>query len=322
MATPSTSSKGRILRFGIFEADLAARELRKNGLRVRLQEQPFQLLALLIERPEDIVTREELRNKLWAADTFVDFDHSLNTAIKKIREALGDSAVNPRYIETIARRGYRFLASVEIQTQAVTEPALQVPSNPIVIHSELEVPIPRRALTRALFVLIQIMYLAFYLSALFHWQSIEGAVDPFLRGAPSQAVFILVVITAGLGIPLRFYLLSAAAFDYRRLGRKVLADIPADFRARSALGAFALLDYSENWIWRGICCYSSATICAFRGENVVADGVSETEFIRLAGEVDGTTLTEVAYLRLTLKQYVCARSPPARSVIQIAGETL
>jgi cholera toxin transcriptional activator len=222
MATPSTSSKGRILRFGIFEADVAAGELRKNGLRVRLQEQPFQLLALLIERPEDIVTREELRNKLWAADTFVDFDHSLNTAIKKIREALGDSAVNPRYVETIARRGYRFLAPVEIQTQAVTEPAMQVPSNPIVIHSELEVPIPRRELTRALFALIQIMYLAFYLSALFHWQSIEGAVDPFFRGAAPQAVFVFVLITAGLGIPLRFYLLSAAAFDYRRLGEKFL----------------------------------------------------------------------------------------------------
>jgi cholera toxin transcriptional activator len=222
MATPSTSSKGRILRFGIFEADVAAGELRKNGLRVRLQGQPFQLLALLIERPEDIVTREELRNKLWAADTFVDFDHSLNTAIKKIREALGDSAVNPRYIETIARRGYRFLASVEIQTQAVTESAMQGPSNPIVIDSELEVPIPHRALTRTLFVLIQIMYLAFYLSALLHSQSIEGAVDPFLRGVASQAVFVLVLITAGLGIPIRFYLLSAAAFDYRRLGEKFL----------------------------------------------------------------------------------------------------
>jgi hypothetical protein len=159
---------------------------------------------------------------LWAADTFVDFDHSLNTAIKKIREALGDSAVNPRYVETIARRGYRFLAPVEIQSQTAMEPVMPTPGEPTVMHSELEVPIPRRELTRALFVLIQIMYLAFYLSALFHWQSIEGAVDPFLRGAPSQAVFILVVITAGLGIPLRFYLLSAAAFDYRRLGEKFL----------------------------------------------------------------------------------------------------
>jgi DNA-binding winged helix-turn-helix (wHTH) protein len=222
MVTTSASSKGRILRFGVFEADLAAGELRKNGLRVRLQEQPFQLLALLMEKPEALVTREELRNKLWAADTFVDFDHSLNTAIKKIREALGDSAVNPRYVETIARRGYRFLAPVEIQSQTAMGTAMPTPGAAMVMHSELEVPIPRRELTRALFVLIQIMYLAFYLSALFHWQSIEGAVDPFLRGAPSQAVFILVVITAGLGIPLRFYLLSAAAFDYRRLGEKFL----------------------------------------------------------------------------------------------------
>jgi DNA-binding winged helix-turn-helix (wHTH) protein len=222
MATPSASSKGRILRFGVFEADLAAGELRKNGLRVRLQEQPFQLLALLMEKPNALVTREELRNKLWAADTFVDFDHSLNTAIKKIREALGDSAVNPRYVETIARRGYRFLAPVEIQNHAVPEPAIRSPGEPTIMHAELEVPIPRRELTRALFVLIQVMYLAFYLAALFHWQSVEGAVDPFLRGAASQAVFVLVLITAGLGIPLRFYLLSAAAFDYRRLGEKFL----------------------------------------------------------------------------------------------------
>ncbi|MCU1299165.1 MAG: lysine decarboxylase transcriptional regulator, CadC [Acidobacteriaceae bacterium] len=222
MATPSASSKGRVLRFGVFEADLAAGELRKNGSRVRLQEQPFQLLALLMEKPEGIVTREELRNELWAADTFVDFDHSLNTAIKKIREALGDSAVNPRYVETIARRGYRFLAPVEIQSQAGAGPTIPTTCDPTAMHSELEVPIPRRELTRALFVLIQIMYLAFYLSALFHWQSIEGAVDPFLRGAASQAVFVLVLITAGLGIPLRFYLLSAAAFDYRRLGEKFL----------------------------------------------------------------------------------------------------
>jgi DNA-binding winged helix-turn-helix (wHTH) protein/uncharacterized membrane protein YwzB len=222
MVTTSASSKGPILRFGVFEADLAAGELRKNGLRVRLQEQPFQLLALLMEKPEALVTREELRSKLWAADTFVDFDHSLNTAIKKIREALGDSAVNPRYVETIARRGYRFLAPVEIQSQTAMGPAMPTPGEPTVMHSELEVPIPRRELTRALFVLIQIMYLAFYLSALFHLQSIEGAVDPFLRGAASQGVLVLVLITAALGIPLRFYLLSAAAFDYQRLGEKFL----------------------------------------------------------------------------------------------------
>jgi DNA-binding winged helix-turn-helix (wHTH) protein len=149
VATPYASSRGRILRFGVFGADLAAGELRKNGLRVRLQEQPFQLLALLIERPEELVGREELRNKLWAADTFVDFDHSLNTAMKKIREALGDSAVNPRYVETVARRGSRFLAPVQTRVEPVSESAITAPTeSAAVMHSELDVPLPNRGLIR------------------------------------------------------------------------------------------------------------------------------------------------------------------------------
>jgi len=101
------------LRFGVFELDLRAGELRKHGLRVRLQEQPFQVLATLLEHPGEVVTREELQKKLWPADTFVDFDHGLNKAISKIREALSDSAEGPRFVETVARRGYRFLAEVK-----------------------------------------------------------------------------------------------------------------------------------------------------------------------------------------------------------------
>lgn len=104
--------RGR-LRFGVFELDLRAGELRKHGLRVRLQEQPFQVLAALLEHPGEVVTREELQKKLWPADTFVDFDHGLNKTINKIREALGDSAESPRFVETVARRGYRFLAEVK-----------------------------------------------------------------------------------------------------------------------------------------------------------------------------------------------------------------
>jgi TolB-like protein/DNA-binding winged helix-turn-helix (wHTH) protein/Flp pilus assembly protein TadD len=100
------------LRFGVFELDLRAGELRKHGLRVRLQEQPFQILAMLLEHPGEVLTREELQTRLWPADTFVDFDHGLNKAISKIREALGDSAECPRFVETVARRGYRFLAEV------------------------------------------------------------------------------------------------------------------------------------------------------------------------------------------------------------------
>src|SRR6266702_3841124 len=99
------------LRFGVFEVDLRAGEVTKRGLRVRLQEQPFQVLAMLLEKPRELVTREELCEKLWS-QTVVDFDHGLNKAINKIREALGDSAENPRFVETVARRGYRFLADV------------------------------------------------------------------------------------------------------------------------------------------------------------------------------------------------------------------
>jgi len=115
------------LRFGVFEVDLRAGELHKHGLRIRLQEQPFQLLALLLERPGQVVTREELQKKLWPADTFIDFDHGLNKAVNKIRDALGDSAESPRYVETVARRGYRFLAEVKTAEPAPLrspEPAL------------------------------------------------------------------------------------------------------------------------------------------------------------------------------------------------------
>src|SRR5882672_1376841 len=102
------------LRFGVFELDPRAGELRKHGLRVRLQEQPFQVLAMLLEHPGEVLTREELQRKLWPADTFVDFDHGLNKAINKIREALSDSAESPRFVETVARRGYRFLVEVKV----------------------------------------------------------------------------------------------------------------------------------------------------------------------------------------------------------------
>jgi TolB-like protein/DNA-binding winged helix-turn-helix (wHTH) protein/Tfp pilus assembly protein PilF len=101
------------LRFGVFELDLRSGELRKHGLLVRLQEQPFQVLTMLVENPGEVVTREDLQKKLWPANTFVDFDHGLNKAINKIRDALGDSAESPRFVETVARRGYRFLAEVK-----------------------------------------------------------------------------------------------------------------------------------------------------------------------------------------------------------------
>ena len=113
----------RVLRFDPFELNLHAGELRKRGVKLRLQGQPIQVLALLLESAGHLVTREEIRSRLWSADTFVDFDHSLHNAIARIREVLGDSAEAPRYIETLPRRGYRFIAPVEeVQAAPVVSP--------------------------------------------------------------------------------------------------------------------------------------------------------------------------------------------------------
>jgi DNA-binding winged helix-turn-helix (wHTH) protein len=235
MAPPSAAAGPRIVRFGVFQADLLAGELRKNGERVRLQEQPFQVLAKLLEHPGEVVTREQLREKLWAADTFVDFDHSLNTAVNKIRETLGDSAANPRFVETLARRGYRFIAPVQLAGDAAApsvetfsapggSSTVQVtlsdrnPGDERSYHPELEVPIPHRSVTRTLFALIQIMYLAFYVVALLRWAEIDRIADSFLPGWGALAIVIAVWLTALGGIPLRLYLFSAVAFDHRRLG--------------------------------------------------------------------------------------------------------
>src|SRR5882762_2292158 len=107
-----TKPQLRLLRFGNFEVDLRSGELHNAGVKQKFGGQPFQVLSILLERPGDVVTREELQKRLWP-DTFVDFDHNLNTAINKIRDVLGDSAESPRFVETLPRRGYRFIASVE-----------------------------------------------------------------------------------------------------------------------------------------------------------------------------------------------------------------
>jgi len=118
---PQHSCASQIVRFADFEVDLRGRELRRNGARIPLQEQPLQVLAVLLKHAGEVVTREELRQHLWPSDTFVDFDNSLNTAINKIREALGDSTGDPHFVETLPRRGYRFIAPVD-------KPGSQAPS--------------------------------------------------------------------------------------------------------------------------------------------------------------------------------------------------
>src|SRR6476661_360708 len=109
----SAANHKRLAIFGPYQADLRTGELRKHGIRLRVQEQPFQVLAMLLRTRGDLVTREQLQTRLWASETFVDFDHGLNTAINKLREVLSDSSASPKYIETLPRRGYRFVAAVE-----------------------------------------------------------------------------------------------------------------------------------------------------------------------------------------------------------------
>lgn len=228
------STNGRIFRFGVFELDLNAGELRKSGVKLRLQGQPFQVLSVLLDRAGEVVSREELQQKLWPADTFVDFDHSLNTAINKVREVLGDSASSPRFVETLARRGYRFIAPVQKDAPPQLPEPLPIPAPtpaPVPIsppaqaiqrplHPELEVPIPRRSLTRGLFALTQIMYLCFYVAALIRLRAVEDIADNFLPYWGAVTLTIAVLITAGVGIPLRLYLLTGTAFDHARMGEK------------------------------------------------------------------------------------------------------
>jgi DNA-binding winged helix-turn-helix (wHTH) protein len=227
-----------LFRFGVFELDRSAGELRRTGKRIRLQEQPFQVLVLLLESAGKVVTRDEFRNRIWPADTFVDFDHSLNTAMNKIREALGDSASSPRFVETVARRGYRFIAPVAAAAEwqglvANASSASSLPPQPAgaaaflsaaaangetVLRSDLDVPVPHRGLVRVLFGLIQVMFLSFYLAALSQLHEVDRVAGMFIGGGKQLLLLGVVLLTGTLGIPLRCYLISAVAFDFRKLG--------------------------------------------------------------------------------------------------------
>jgi len=241
----------RIFRFGVFEVDEATGELRKHGVRIKLHSQPFKVLTLLLERPSGLVTREEMRQRLWGTETFVDFDHGLNTAVNKIREALGDSASVPRYVETVSGRGYRFLAPVTLEApvpdlfdeQAVaadisadaegigirtaTAPALPVAgstgamgsSGGAILTTPDDLPVASRMLVRTLLLLIQIMYLGFYLGALANLNEIN---EIFLEaGLPRPvALMSLLVTTGAVLIPVRLFIMLAVALDYHNLPAK------------------------------------------------------------------------------------------------------
>jgi eukaryotic-like serine/threonine-protein kinase len=143
---PSTREPPTIISFGSFEADVSSQELRKQGIRLRLPRQSFQILRMLLERPGELVSREELRAALWPSDTFVDFEHGLNAAINRLRETLGDEAGNPRYVETLPRRGYRYIGPIQKPVEEVTvaeaQPAAQEDTPPAAVPSETPAPLP------------------------------------------------------------------------------------------------------------------------------------------------------------------------------------
>jgi len=224
-ATPP-SSAGKIARFGVFEANLSAGELRKSGAKIRLQEQPFQVLSFLLERPGEVVTREELRTRLWNAETFVDFDHSLNTAINKLRDALDDSAANPRFIETLAKRGYRFIAPVQFEPTTAVDASKPAPAA-LPNFTSGDLPPIHRALPRTLFALLQIMYLVFYVVALVRLDQVTVTAGMNLAPLRAETITTLVFLTGAIGIPLRLYLLSGVSFDHARIGEKFLRIFPA-----------------------------------------------------------------------------------------------
>jgi len=240
VAVPEPTNPKSIFRFGLYELDGSTGELRKEGkARPRVQGQPLEVLLHLLARPGDVVTREELRLQLWPADTFVDYDHSLNTAVNKLRDALSDSAENPRFIQTIPRRGYRFVAPVEVVADGAPDLAESKPKigpgaeTPAAVPSESrnfglsdagDLPEAPRRVVQVLFSLIQVMYLSFYVISLALLQWVEPVLSEGVQH--TKWLLALLIVTALVGIPVRLYLFSAAILGYRGLPVKFLRLFP------------------------------------------------------------------------------------------------
>jgi DNA-binding winged helix-turn-helix (wHTH) protein len=227
------SQPARRYRFGAFEADSATGELRRQGILIKLNAQPFQVLLMLLARPGQLLTREEISQELWPDGTFVDYEHGVNSAVNRIREALGDAAGNSRFVQTLARRGYRFVAPVEriAQDGSSSSTALEPPSAPAqdqivaeqpaatvelegrvfgrILASPEELPKASFPLVQTLFVLMQLMYVGFYVGALANLAEIEDLFSALPRA--SQA-FTVLIVTAAILIPVRAFLLSAVLF--------------------------------------------------------------------------------------------------------------
>ena len=215
-----------LYRFGVFEADPATGELRRKGVRVKLHSQPFQVLFLLLERPGEMLTREEISRELWPDGTFVDYEHGVNSAINRLREALGDKASNPRFVETLARRGYRFVAPVERITDTATPQAAEQPQAPAqtgflnqLLATPEDLPKSSHAVVKTLFLLLQLMYLGFYIGALANLAEISELFSSLPFASQS---FNILIVTAAILIPLRTFLLCAVFFHAPGLRDKFL----------------------------------------------------------------------------------------------------
>jgi cholera toxin transcriptional activator len=263
--------RGRVFRFGAFELDAATGDLTKDGkARPRLRDQALAILILLLEKPQELVTREELKERVWAADTFVDFDHGLNSAINQLRNALGDSAMNPRFIQTLPRRGYRFIAPVQRlgegrgpgvvapEVGGVGDAAIEAASSSAfsILSDRGDLPVVGNRVVRVLFFLIQVMYLSFYVVALARLSFIGVILEPL--GKRAEWVLVILIVTAALGIPVRLYLMTAAGFNYAGLSGKFLRLFPfvLVLDVIWALGPFLLVP----WVGMGLALASCAVL--------------------------------------------------------------
>jgi cholera toxin transcriptional activator len=232
----------RRYRFGAFEVDASTEELRRQGTRLKLNAQPFQVLCMLLERSGELVTREEISRELWPDGTFVDYEHGVNSAVNRLREALGDTASNPRFIETLARRGYRFVAPVErigvgknaslqMSMTSTPESALVSMEPPNVgakieggflsgiLASPHELPKASFPVVQTLFVLLQLMYVGFYVGALTNLTEIEDLVSVLPRAAIAVNV---IIVSAAILTPVRAFVLSAVLFHAPRAREQFL----------------------------------------------------------------------------------------------------
>ncbi len=226
------SGQARRYRFGTFEADASTGELRRQGIRIKLNAQPFQVLLMLLERPGEVLTRDEIARALWSDGTFVDYDHGVNSALNRIRDALGDTANNPRYVETLARRGYRFVAPVENLFDQADLPTSSAPLHPErasedpqiwigngILASPEELPRTSHKVVKALFLLLQLMYLGFYVGTLTNLAEIEELISTLPR---STLILYGLIATAAVLIPVRAFVFCAVLFRAPGAQRKFL----------------------------------------------------------------------------------------------------